>query len=111
MKKITKFEVEKAPPQSSHKYEATFVLDDGSEKKTRFGAQGYDDYTMHKDIDRRERYWRRHVKDLRTGDPTRAGYLSLNILWGEETDIHRSISKYRRRLYEYNTTGDFPTDL
>eukprot|EP00965_Chrysotila_dentata_P091642 3025798-Pleurochrysis_carterae.AAC.1 len=111
MKKIKKFEVHNAPPQSSHKYEAYFVLDDDSKKTTRFGARGYDDYTMHKDKNRRERYWLRHVKDLHTNDPTRAGYLSLFILWGEETDLHRAISKYRRRLHEYNETGDFPTDL
>lgn len=110
MKKITKFEVREAP-QTSHKFEAFFEFDDGSEKRTPFGARGYDDYTIHKDKDRRERYWRRHVKDLRTNDPTRAGYLSLFILWGDETNIHRAISMYHRRLYEYNKTGEFPTDL
>eukprot|EP00965_Chrysotila_dentata_P153522 5073779-Pleurochrysis_carterae.AAC.1 len=64
MKKITNFEVREAPPQSRHKYVAHFEFGDGSKKRTPFGAKGYDDYTMHKDKDRRERYWQRHVKDL-----------------------------------------------
>eukprot|EP00965_Chrysotila_dentata_P129729 4288668-Pleurochrysis_carterae.AAC.2 len=92
MKKITNFEVREALPQTRHKFEAFFEFDDGTTKKTSFGDRKYEDYTMHEDKDRRERYWRRHVKDLRTNDPTRAGYLSLFILWGDETDIHRAIS-------------------
>lgn len=111
MKKITKFEVDIAPVYSRHKYEAHFVFEDGSKKKTRFGAKGYDDYTMHRDKERRERYWQRHVKDLSTGDPTRAGYLSLYILWGGNSNLYRSIAEYKRRLHEYNKTGKFPTEL
>eukprot|EP00965_Chrysotila_dentata_P039509 1313304-Pleurochrysis_carterae.AAC.1 len=72
MKKITNFEVREAPSQTRFKYEAHIVFDDGSKKRTRFGARGYEDYTMHHDKDRRERYWSRHIKDLSTGDPTRA---------------------------------------
>eukprot|EP00965_Chrysotila_dentata_P169416 5594355-Pleurochrysis_carterae.AAC.1 len=111
MKKITNFEVREAQPKTRHKFEAFFEFDDGTKKTTRFGDRAYEDYTMHGDKDRRERYWSRHVKDLRTNDPTRAGYLSLFILWGSETDIHRAISTYRRRLHEFNKTGEFPTDI
>eukprot|EP00965_Chrysotila_dentata_P050968 1690530-Pleurochrysis_carterae.AAC.1 len=72
MKKITKFEVHNAPSQTRFKYEAFFEFIDGTNKTTRFGDRAYEDYTMHGDKDRRLRYWSRHIKDLSTGDPTRA---------------------------------------
>lgn len=73
-----------------------------------FGAHGYEDYTMHKDRERRERYRNRHLKDLRTKDPMRAGYLSYFVLWNK-TSLEASLKDYKRRLDVYNRTGVFPT--
>ena len=61
------------------KYEASFLVN-GIKKTQKFGSEGMSDYTIHKDIDRRNRYISRHLKDLDTGDPSRAGYLSMFIL-------------------------------
>ena len=72
-----------------------------------FGAQGYEDYTMHKDRERMLRYRTRHRKDLRTGDPMRAGYLSYFILWNKPS-LEASVSDFRKRLAVYNKTGSFP---
>lgn len=80
------------------KYTATFRKDDGKTKTTNFGAVGYDDYTIHKDKDRRQRYLTRHKKDLKTGDPTRAGFLSYYILWGDSTDLKTNIENYRKKF-------------
>ena len=92
--------VEAAPSGSKHKYVAVFRRrDDGhTTRRTPFGARGYEDYTMHKDKDRRERYRVRHAKDLLTRDPTRAGFLSYYILWGDTTDMRRAVALYRHRF-------------
>ena len=59
------------------KYKAVFTNADGKTKTTQFGAKGYSDYLSHKDKERRKLYRDRHKKDLKTKDPTRAGYLSF----------------------------------
>lgn len=73
-----------------------------------FGAHGYEDYTMHKNRERRDKYRLRHRKDLRTKDPMRAGYLSYFILWNK-VSLRSSVKDYRRRLAVYNRSGAFPT--
>lgn len=78
------------------KFEATFNKD-GKIINTNFGAKGYEDYTDHKDKERRDRYINRHKKDLKTNDPTRAGYLSMFILWNKPS-LEDSIKDYQKRL-------------
>ena len=81
------------------------------EKQTNFGYNNpedkMNDYRLHKDIDRRNQYIIRHQKDLRTDDPTRAGYLSMFMLWNKPT-LEASVKDYNRRLKIYNETGKFP---
>lgn len=81
-----------------HKYNATFKSDEGREKNTKFGAKGMDDYTKTHDEEQRARYRDRHAKDLKTRDPTKAGYLSYYILWGQSTSILANLAAYRRRF-------------
>ena len=91
------------------KYQALFK-DDVGEWYVDFGAAGMSDYTIHKDKERRERYILRHLKDLSTNDPTRAGYLSMFVLWNKPS-LKGSIADYRKRLAIYNKTGRFPKDI
>jgi len=77
---------------------AVFTMDNGRTKTTHFGAAGMDDYTKTKDKEQRKRYRQRHKKDLQTKDPTRAGYLSYYILWGESTSVRDNISSYKKRF-------------
>ena len=77
---------------------AVFEQDNGRKKTTHFGASGMDDYTKTHDKAQRERYRTRHAKDLQTHDPTRAGFLSMHILWGDSTSLQSNISAYRRRF-------------
>ena len=79
------------------KYTATFMIN-GKEKKTSFGAKGYTDYLLSKDKEQRDRYRKRHEKDLKTGDPTRAGYLSYYLLWGDSTSLKENIKSYKKRF-------------
>ena len=68
------------------------------------------DYTKHKDKERRKRYIKRHSKDLGTGNPMRAGYLSMFILWNKSS-VAAGVADYRRRLNAYNTSGKFPSKI
>ena len=79
-----------------HKYEAKF--ENGRTKTTKFGAKGMDDYTKTHDKEQRDRYIKRHQKDMTTGDPTRAGYLSRYLLWGESTSMMANLRAYRNKF-------------
>ena len=79
-----------------HKYVATFKKEGGRVKRTHFGLAGAPDYTLTGDKERRRLYRERHRKDLETGDPTRAGYLSYHILWGQSTSVRANIAAYRK---------------
>jgi len=81
-----------------HKYKAVFKTDEGRERSTKFGATGMDDFTLTKDIQQRDRYRMRHAKDLQTNDPTRAGYLSYYLLWGDSTSLQKNIAAYRAKF-------------
>lgn len=59
-----------------------------------FGGKGYEDFTIHKDEERKKRYLKRHKKRenwTKTGKCT-AGFWSRHLLWGEKT-IHKSKQK------------------
>ena len=60
--------------------------DTGRTKKISFGAKNYEDYTIHKDKDRREKYRSRHSKD-NINNPMYPGFWSWHVLWGESTNI------------------------
>jgi hypothetical protein len=55
------------------------------------------DYTLHGNKQRRANYLSRHRHDTSTGDPTRAGYLSKEILWGGSTSLKANIAAYKRK--------------
>jgi len=83
------------------KLKAVFLQDTGRTKTVHFGAKKngkpMDDYTITHDKEQRERYRQRHAKDLQTDDPTRAGYLSMEILWGSSTSRAANIAAYKRK--------------
>jgi len=84
--------------KSGKKYMAIFEKKNGRTKTTHFGASGMNDYTLTGDKQARSRYRIRHKKDLQTNDPTRAGYLSYYLLWGESTSLRKNISNYKKRF-------------
>ena len=93
--KLIKIEKSSNP---SKKWTAIFQQN-GRMKKTSFGANGMEDYTQHHDKERRERYMKRHQKDLQTNDPTRAGYLSYYILWGPSTNLNENIKLFKQKFH------------
>jgi len=88
----------KKSDKSGKKYMAVFEKDNGRSKTTHFGQAGAPDYTLTGDKERRRLYRQRHNKDLKTNDPTRAGYLSYYILWGNSTSIKQNIRDYKKRF-------------
>ena len=68
-------------------------------KNTKFGQtnpkQGT--YIDHQDKPLQKDYIKRHLKDLRTNDPSRPGFLSLFLLWNKET-LKDSIKDFNRRI-------------
>lgn len=84
--------------KADKKLAAKFQTDAGRTKHVHFGARGMDDYTKTHDTEQRARYRSRHAKDLKTGDPTKAGFLSYYILWGDSTSLQQNISAYKKRF-------------
>jgi len=89
--------VVKKSDKPEKKYVAVFTKDNGRVKKTYFGQAGADDYLKTGDKAQRSRYRQRHKKDLKTNDPTRAGHLSMFLLWGEERSLRANIRNYKER--------------
>jgi len=90
--------VVKRSDKPNKKYMAVFTQDNGRTKTTHFGQRGATDYLLSKDKERRARYRQRHKKDLKTNDPTRAGFLSYYLLWGDSTSLRTNIQSYKRRF-------------
>jgi hypothetical protein len=82
------------------KYDIYVPMESGRLKKVSFGGAGYEDYTMHKDKERRERYRIRHRKDKIT-DPTKPGFWSWWVLWGESSNLARALAQTRRKFKLY----------
>ena len=71
---------------------------DNDKKKVHFGQENADDYTITKDKEQRDRYRKRHQKDLKTNDPVRPGYLSYYLLWGDSTSLQQNIKDYKKKF-------------
>jgi len=85
-------------PKKGKKWEAVFDMGKGKRSRTtHFGGEGYSDYTIHKDKERRRRYRIRHSNDIVKGDPTKAGMLAFNLLWGESTSLSKNVSSYKKK--------------
>lgn len=78
--------------EKSNKPDKKYVATVG-DKHIQFGARGYEDYTMHKNKERRDRYIQRHQKNERWGldGITTSGFYAKNILWNKPT-IQASIN-------------------
>lgn len=81
----------KPSTRKGKKYMAIFP-----DKIIHFGATGYEDYTIHKDKKRKDRYIKRHSNEDWT-DPKKAGTLSRYILWNKPT-LDASIRDYKMRF-------------
>ena len=93
---MVKMVIEKATAKNK-KYKAIFYDDQGKKlKSSNFGDTRYEDYTIHKDKERRERYRARHKKYLKTGDYSKPSFLSFYLLWGDSSSLKSNISNYKK---------------
>ena len=81
--------------RADKKYMAVFP--DG--RTVHFGARGYDDYTTHKDRQRKSNYIARHRpnEDWTKSGLYSAGFWSKHLLWNEPT-LQKSASDLGRRF-------------
>ena len=78
------------------KWVALFRMDNGKERRIRFGASGYDDYTIGASKDQRKFYRQRHQGD-NLKDPLTPGALSYYILWNTP-DMEKNIKSFKKRF-------------
>ena len=62
-----------------------------------FGQKGAEDFTLHKDPERKMRYLTRHIAREDWNNPTTAGFWSANLLWNKPT-IKESMDDIERRF-------------
>jgi len=80
------------------KYTAIFYNDDRSKIKTvHFGAKGYEDFTIHGDEERKQRYIQRHKTRENFADYKSAGSLSYHILWNKPS-VSASYNDYLKKF-------------
>ena len=84
------------------KWTAHFYNSTDEKKKTiHFGAEGYEDFTIHKDPERAERYRARHEKDLSTESAKTGmspGALSYYVLWTSPS-FAQGIRNFKNRFH------------
>lgn len=99
--------IKSTPSSSTKKYIAVFENKEGKKKEVQFGLKTGSQYPIHKNLQTRNAYISRHWKDLDTQDPTKAGFLSLYILWNKP-NLNDSLTDYKRRYNQFLKTGKFP---
>jgi len=75
------------------KYDA--VID--GKKTISFGQARASDFTKHKDVERKDRYIKRHKKHENWNDPKTAGFYAKNILWNKPS-IRASVEDTNKRF-------------
>ena len=94
----------KKSDKSQKEYMAVFKENNKIVKTTYFGDPELSQYVSRgKKVteQQRENYIKRHRKDLNTGDPKRAGFLSMYLLWGfgsKSRSIRANIKDYKERF-------------
>ena len=83
----------KSSTKPDKKYMA--IIDD--KKTVHFGQKNASDYTIHKDIERRDRYIARHQKNEDWNNYNTAGFYSRWITWNKPT-ITESIRDTNKRF-------------
>ena len=84
----------KKSDKKDKKLKVTFA---DTNKTVYFGAQGYSDYTKHKDFARMKRYEARHKKKEDWNNPLTAGFWSKWILWNKP-DLQKSIKDTQKKF-------------
>jgi hypothetical protein len=93
---ISLISIKKYVGSGNSRYTAVFSYH-GKNKKVNFGDRRYDNYTIHKNDERKRLYLLRHSKNEDWNNPMSAGSLSRFMLWNKKT-LNESIEDYKRRF-------------
>jgi hypothetical protein len=93
---ISLISIKKYEGSGNSRYTAIFSYH-GKSKKVNFGDRRYDNYTIHKNDERKRLYLLRHSKNEDWNNPMSAGSLSRFMLWNKKT-LNESIEDYKRRF-------------
>lgn len=74
-----------------------YVKIEGEKKQVNFGQKGYQDFTMHKDEQRKKNYINRHMANEDWNNWNTAGFWSRWLLWNKPT-IQDSIKDIERKF-------------
>lgn len=87
----------KPSTRQGKKYVAELQDNAGKKHAVHFGAQGYEDYTVHKDAARKAKYIARHAAREKWGRDgiLTAGFWSRHLLWNQPT-LRASIADVKR---------------
>ena len=84
--------------KSKRKNKKYDLLDSDKKYILSFGDSRYQDYTMHKDDDRKNNYLSRHGKEDHSAKNIKsAAFMSAHLLWGKPT-LQASISDVNKRF-------------
>ena len=88
--------------KSDNKNKKMKAVIDGK-KTIHFGAKGYEDFTTHKDKDRKQRYIDRHKKreDWGASGVDTAGFYSKHVLWNKDT-LTKSVEDLNKKFKNIN---------
>lgn len=64
---------------------AAIIVEGGKTKILHFGASGYEDYTIHKNDLKRDKYEKRHAKNEDWEDYHKPAFWAKNLLWNKLT--------------------------
>ncbi len=86
------------PYKSDKKSKKIFIITDDN-KKVYFGATGYEDFTTHKDEERKQRYIARHKKNEDWDDINRVAFWSRFYLWEKSSkkEAYENIQKILKK--------------
>lgn len=89
----------KKDTDGKHKWVATLrTKTTGREKRVRFGAVGYEDFTMTGDEERKTAYLQRHTKNENWNNIATAGAWSRWLLWNKKS-ISASLADIKRKFF------------
>ena len=78
-----------------------FIATFSNGKTTKFGQINGNTFLDHNDKQMKLNYIKRHIRDLRTNNYQRPGYLSLFLLWNKP-NLKDSIKDFNRRIKNKN---------
>lgn len=102
--------VRKRSTRPGKKWMVRVPTSSGRGKVVHFGDSSMQDFTQHKDTDRRERYRNRHQRD-NLDDPGSPGFWSWYALWGDSSNISTAFAAAVRRAKKLGGARRNPSPL